>query len=103
MPHPRNYRHIHLSVLPTDEQPSLALQSFHRFHVRYYVSVHPENLDEYVEPLTHAYNRNVHRDTGFRPFELVLSLLLPELMFHYDENAPPPTGKDGTDFAYQLQ
>ena len=39
----------------------------------HYVSEHQNDWDQYVQPLTYAYNSQVHRTTGFTPFELVLN------------------------------
>lgn len=41
--------------------------------LRFYVSYHLDNWDEYSEQLTYVYNFNVHRSTGTRPFDLALS------------------------------
>lgn len=50
--------------------------------LRCYVSDHQENRDEYAKPLTHAYNLNIHRGTGTRPFDLALSRPPPEFTLH---------------------
>ena len=41
--------------------------------LRHYVSDHQKSWDEYVQPLTYAYNIQVHRSTGTTPYSLVLS------------------------------
>lgn len=71
--------------------------------LRFYVSEHPENWNEYTEPLTHAYQINIHRAIGIRRFEFRLSCPPQEVSLHYDEPALPPTGKELTNFAEQLQ
>lgn len=70
---------------------------------RCYVSDHSENWDEYAEPFTHAYNQNVHRAIDTRPLDLVRSRSPPEFSLHYDDDAPPQTGKERTDFLEHLQ
>ena len=40
--------------------------------LRQYVAEHQKDWPEYVGPLTYAYNTQVHRSTGCKPFELVL-------------------------------
>ena len=39
----------------------------------HYVSEHQNDWDQFVQPLTYAYNTQVHRTTGFAPFELTLA------------------------------
>ena len=41
--------------------------------LRHFVAEHQRNWHEFIEPLTYAYNSQVHRSLGVRPFELVLS------------------------------
>ena len=41
--------------------------------LRHYVADHQRNWDEFVQPLTYAYNIQVHKSTGTSPFSLVLS------------------------------
>ena len=41
--------------------------------LRHYVAEHQKDWDEFVQPLTYAYNMQVHRSTGTTPFDLVLS------------------------------
>ena len=41
--------------------------------LRHYVGEHQKDWDEFVQPLTYAYNMQVHRSTGTTPFDLVLS------------------------------
>lgn len=71
--------------------------------LRFYVSDHPENWDEYEERLTHAYNLSFHRETGTIPFDLALSRQPPELTLRFDDDGPGKTRKDRTDFSSQLQ
>ena len=40
--------------------------------VRYYVSEHHDYWDQFIQPLTYAYNQQIHRTTGFAPFALAL-------------------------------
>ena len=41
--------------------------------LRNYVTEHQLNWDDYIYPLTYAYNMQVHRTTGTTPFDLVLT------------------------------
>ena len=41
--------------------------------LRHYVSEHQDNWDQFVQPLTYAYNSQVHASTGVTPFSLTLS------------------------------
>ena len=41
--------------------------------LRHYVNEHQDDWDLYVQPLTYAYNAQVHRSTGTSPFSLVLT------------------------------
>lgn len=68
-----------------------------------YVSEYSDSWNKYVEPLTRAYNFNVHRATGTRPLYLLFLPLPPEFNLHYDDSKPAPDGKDRTDFLEQLQ
>ena len=45
--------------------------------LRHYVNDHQTDWDLFVQPLTYAYNSQVHRSTGESPFGLVLSRLPP--------------------------
>jgi len=47
--------------------------------LRHYVLEHPREWDEFTPALTYAYNTQIHRITGFAPFELVLSRPPPHL------------------------
>ncbi|CDF38169.1 unnamed protein product [Chondrus crispus] len=41
--------------------------------LRHYVAEHQRDWDEYIQPLTFAYNTQVHRSTETTPFDLVLT------------------------------
>ena len=41
--------------------------------LRHYVEEHQRDRDEYIQPLTFAYNTQVHRSTKTTPFDLVLT------------------------------
>ncbi len=41
--------------------------------IRHYVNEHQDDWDLYVQPLTYAYNTQVHRSTSTSPFSLVLT------------------------------
>ena len=41
--------------------------------LRHYIEEHQRDWDAYVQPLTYAYNMQVHRTTGTTPFDLVLT------------------------------
>jgi len=45
--------------------------------LRHFVNEHQSDWDLYVQPLTYAYNDQVHRSTGTSPFSLVLTRHLP--------------------------
>ena len=47
--------------------------------LRHYVLDHPRDWDEFTPALTYAYNTQIHRITGFSPFELTLSRPPPHL------------------------
>lgn len=70
--------------------------------LRFYVSDNPENLDEYADPLKHAYKLNVHRFTDTRTFILSLSRTPPKFKVHYDDDFPLPKAKDWIAFVEQL-
>ena len=48
--------------------------------IRNYVSDSQRDWDEWLDPLTYAYNTQVHRSTGTTPFDLVLSRHPPSLL-----------------------
>ena len=48
--------------------------------LRYYVNEHQDNWDLHVQPLTYAYNAQVHRSTGTSPFSLILTRHPPSTM-----------------------
>lgn len=52
--------------------------------LRDYVSESQKDWDEWLEPLTYAYNCQVHRSTGMTPFNLVLSRHPPPLVVEED-------------------
>ena len=52
--------------------------------LRDYVSESQKDWDEWIEPLTYAYNCQVHRSTGMTPFNLVLSRHPPPLVVEED-------------------
>ena len=52
--------------------------------LRDYVSESQRDWDEWLEPLTYAYNMQVHRSTGTTPFDLVLSRHPPSLLMEED-------------------
>lgn len=41
--------------------------------LRHYVSKHQDDWDRFVQILTYAYNMQVHRSSGFTPFQLLLT------------------------------
>ena len=47
--------------------------------LRHYVLDHPRDWDEFTPVLTYAYNSQIHRTTGFAPFELTLARPPPHL------------------------
>ena len=62
-------------------QPNGQTERFNRTLVqrlRHYAEEHQRDWDDYVQPLTFAYNTQVHRSTETTPFDLVLT--------------PPPSG-----------
>ena len=52
--------------------------------LRNYVSKSQRDWDEWLEPLTCAYNMQAHRSTGTTPFDLVLSRHPPSLLMEED-------------------
>ena len=52
--------------------------------IRNYVSDSQRDWDEWLGPLTYAYNTQVHRSTGTTPFDLVLSRHPPPLLVEQD-------------------
>lgn len=56
-----------------------------------------------MEPLTHAFNLNVYRATGTRPFDLDMSHPPPEVTLHYDDDEPSTIEKGGIISANQLE
>lgn len=40
--------------------------------LRHYISEHQDDWDQYIQPRTYSYNTQVHRSTGFTPFNLTL-------------------------------
>ena len=59
--------------------------------IRNYVSESQRDWDEWLGPLTYAYNMQVHRSTGTTPFDLVLSrhpppLLVEQAMLEHNPN-----------------
>ena len=52
--------------------------------LRNYVSESQRDWDEWLEPLTYAYNKRVYRSTGPTPFDLVLTRLPPSLFMEKD-------------------
>ena len=64
--------------------------------IRNYVSDSQRDWDEWLEPLTYAYNMQVHRSTGTTPFDLVLSRHPPPLLVQEDmlEHVPHESAQD---------
>ena len=48
--------------------------------LRHYVAEHQTDWDLYIQPLTYAYNMQVHRTTGTTPFDLILSRHPPNII-----------------------
>ena len=63
--------------------------------LRHFVAEHQDNWDDYVQPLTYAYNMQVHAATGTTPFDLVLSRHPPAITLetpaHPDPHTPAPS------------
>ena len=59
--------------------------------IRNYVSDSQRDWDEWLGPLTYAYNTQVHRSTGTTPFDLVLSRHPPPLLVEQDMLDHRPT------------
>ena len=64
--------------------------------IRNYVSDSQRDWDEWLGPLTYAYNTQVHRSTGTTPFDLVLSRHPPPLFVEQDmlEHRPHEHARD---------
>ena len=54
--------------------------------LRHFVAEHQSNWDEFVQPLTYAYNMQVHATTGTTPFDLVLSRHPPSITVKPPDN-----------------
>ena len=57
--------------------------------LRHYVSEHQDNWDMFVQPLTYAYNNQVHASTGTTPFNLALSRSPPSPIFNDESTIAP--------------
>ncbi|CDF32213.1 unnamed protein product [Chondrus crispus] len=65
--------------------------------LRHYVSEHQRDWDDYVQPLTYAYNMQVHKSTGTTPFDLVLTRHPPGISVQAPSSAiPSPNGSEPT-------
>ena len=64
--------------------------------LRHYVSEHQKDWDEFVQPLTYAYNMQVHRSTGTTPFDLVLSRNPKGILTESVGNLPEGTANVGS-------
>ena len=60
--------------------------------LKHYVAEHQRDWDQYIYPLTYAYNMQVHKSTGTSPFNLVLTRHPPGIAV-----TTPSTGMDGVD------
>lgn len=58
--------------------------------LRHFVAEHQRNWDEFVQPLTYAYNMQVHASTGTTPFDLILSRHPPSII----SKVPAPDKSD---------
>ena len=58
--------------------------------LRHYICEHQTDWDDYVQPLTYAYNLQVHRTTKFTPFELTLSRAPPNSIVSTTHSSAPP-------------
>lgn len=66
----------HLTTNPYHLKFSRQVERFKRTviaHLLYYIAEHQTNWGQLVQPLTYAYNAQVHRLTGTTPFSLVPS------------------------------
>ena len=64
--------------------------------LRNYVSESQRDWDEWLEPLTYAYNMQVHRSTGTTPFDLVLTRHPPSLLMEEDLREHLPQASPST-------
>ena len=64
--------------------------------IRHYVADSQRDWDEWLDPITYAYNMQVHRSTGTTPFDLVLSRHPPPLLVEEDmlEHVPHESARD---------
>ena len=64
--------------------------------LRNYVSESQKDWDEWLEPVTYAYNKQVNRSTGVTPFDLVLSRHPPSLTVEEDllDHMPEESQRD---------
>ena len=66
----------HLTTTTYHPQTNGQVERYNRTLVarlRHYVAENQADWDDFVQPLTYAYNTQVHRSTGRSPFDLVLS------------------------------
>ena len=66
----------HLTTTTYHPQANGQVERYNRTLVarlRHYVAENQRDWDEFVQPLTYAYNTQVHRSTGRSPFDLVLA------------------------------
>ena len=71
--------------------------------LRCYVDENPQDWDTYAPALTYAYNMHVHRSTGTRPFDLVLSRPPPDFTTGPEVTRIPPPGTRRLLFADRLR
>ena len=59
--------------------------------LRHYISEHQQDWDEYLQPLTYAYNSQVHRTTETTPFDLVVTRPPPDILVEPPQHLQLPT------------
>lgn len=70
--------------------------------LRSYVNEHQSDWDRYASTLTYAYNNHVHRSTGTKPFDLVLSRPPPDFTRHHPTPRPRASNDVRRDFVQRL-
>lgn len=69
-----------------------------------FVSDHQDDWDEYASELTYAYNCQVHRSTGIKPFDLVLNTQPPFFTLHLNVmDRPHPDCESRAQFLRRIE
>ena len=83
---------LHVLTTAYHPQKNGQAETFNRTlatRLRHYVSEHQRDWDDYVQPLTYAYNMQVHKSTGTTPFDLILTRHPPGISVQAPSSAIP--------------